>query len=88
MALSTPLVLPLLLLVLLLPPALRDYLSARHLSKYAGVGSELHPVILLPGMGCSDLEVTLGVRYFGTVRFGSSVPMQIRFLRKLVPIGS
>jgi lysophospholipase-3 len=63
MALSTPLVLPLLLLVLLLPPALRDYLSAGHLSKDAGVGSELHPVILLPGMGCSDLEARLTEAY-------------------------
>jgi hypothetical protein len=33
-------------------------------------------------------KLTLGVRFFGSVRFGSSIHMQIRFLRKLVPIGS
>jgi hypothetical protein len=31
---------------------------------------------------------TLGVQYYQTDRFGSSVPKQIRFLRKTVLIGS
>jgi hypothetical protein len=33
-------------------------------------------------------QLTLGVQYYRTDLFGSSVPTQIRFLEKPVPIGS
>ncbi|CAL5079149.1 unnamed protein product [Urochloa decumbens] len=57
MAMSTPLVrLVLPLLLLLLPPALRDYQLASHQPK-------IHPVVLVPGMGCSDLEARLTEEY-------------------------
>ncbi|CAL5089300.1 unnamed protein product [Urochloa decumbens] len=57
MAMSTPLVrLVPPLLLLLLPPALRYYLLASHQPK-------IHPVVLVPGMGCSDLEARLTEEY-------------------------
>ncbi|XP_012699620.2 lecithin-cholesterol acyltransferase-like 1 [Setaria italica] len=62
--LSTPLMrLLLALLLLVLPPPLREYFSASHLPKDAGVGSELHPVVLVPGLLCSDLEARLTEAY-------------------------
>uniref|UniRef100_K3ZZ96 Uncharacterized protein n=1 Tax=Setaria italica TaxID=4555 RepID=K3ZZ96_SETIT len=55
------LLLPLLLLVL--PPPLREYFPASHLPKDAGVGSELDPVFLVPGLCCSDQEAWLTKAY-------------------------
>ncbi|CAN6171355.1 unnamed protein product [Urochloa humidicola] len=57
MAMSTPLVRLLLpLLLLLLPPALREYMLASPQPK-------IHPVVLVPGFGCSDLEARLTEAY-------------------------
>nr|CAB3497509.1 unnamed protein product [Digitaria exilis] len=59
MAMSTPLVRLLsLLLLLLLPPALREYLLPSH-----NTTTTVHPVVLVPGMGCGDLEARLTEAY-------------------------
>jgi lysophospholipase-3 len=62
---STPLLrllLPLLLLVL--PPPLREYFSpSHHLPKDPGFSGELHPVVLVPGLSCCDLEAQLTEAY-------------------------
>ncbi|KAL6639387.1 hypothetical protein ACP70R_023117 [Stipagrostis hirtigluma subsp. patula] len=58
----TPVLRLLSLLFLLLPLPLREYLSASHRPNDAAVG-ELHPIILVPGMGCSDLEARLTEAY-------------------------
>ncbi|KAF8644607.1 hypothetical protein HU200_066390 [Digitaria exilis] len=56
---STPLVRLLsLLLLLLLPPALREYLLPSH-----NTTTTVHPVVLVPGMGCGDLEARLTEAY-------------------------
>jgi lysophospholipase-3 len=51
------------LLLFLLAPFLREHISVSHLPKDAGVGSELHPVVLVPGLACSDLEARLTEAY-------------------------
>ncbi|RCV10654.1 hypothetical protein SETIT_2G126400v2 [Setaria italica] len=51
------------LLLLLLPPPLREYFSASHRPKDAGFSGELHPVVLVPGQSCSDLEARLTEAY-------------------------
>ncbi|CAL5079152.1 unnamed protein product [Urochloa decumbens] len=56
MAMSTLVQLLLPLLLLLLPPALREYLLASHQPK-------IHPVVLVPGMTCGDLEARLTGAY-------------------------
>ncbi|KAL6611260.1 hypothetical protein ACP70R_039188 [Stipagrostis hirtigluma subsp. patula] len=50
------------LLLLLLPLALRDYLPSSHRPEDSGAG-ELHPIILVPGFGCTDLEARLTDAY-------------------------
>ncbi|KAK3153815.1 hypothetical protein QOZ80_2BG0181610 [Eleusine coracana subsp. coracana] len=63
MAAITPLLRLLPVLLLLLPPALLKYLTASNgPAKDAGVG-ELHPIVLLAGLGCSDLEAQLTEAY-------------------------
>ncbi|TKW31828.1 hypothetical protein SEVIR_2G131700v4 [Setaria viridis] len=51
------------LLLLLLPPPLREYFSASHRPKDAGFSGELHPVVLVPGQSCNDLEARLTEAY-------------------------
>ncbi|KAL6639197.1 hypothetical protein ACP70R_022927 [Stipagrostis hirtigluma subsp. patula] len=48
------------LLLLLLP--LREFLPASHRPEDSGTG-ELHPIILVPGLGCTDLEARLTDAY-------------------------
>jgi hypothetical protein len=48
--------------------------------------SKIHSTPLLPRTGARRGHP--GRSYYRTHRFGSSVPIQIRFLVKLVPIGS
>ncbi|KAL6600325.1 hypothetical protein ACP70R_045125 [Stipagrostis hirtigluma subsp. patula] len=54
------------LLLLLLPPVLHDYRLASERPKDAAVG-ELHPIILVPGLGCTDLEARLTDAYHPSV---------------------
>ncbi|OEL31749.1 Lecithin-cholesterol acyltransferase-like 1 [Dichanthelium oligosanthes] len=55
---STPLQRLLSLLLLLLPSSLREHLSSR----YVGV-DQFHPIFLVPGVSCSDLEARLTEAY-------------------------
>ncbi|GJN05832.1 hypothetical protein PR202_ga23500 [Eleusine coracana subsp. coracana] len=55
------------LLLLLLPASLQAYLPAasnrRPASNHHGVDDELHPIVLVPGGSCSDLEARLTEAY-------------------------
>ncbi|KAL6611307.1 hypothetical protein ACP70R_039235 [Stipagrostis hirtigluma subsp. patula] len=60
---STPYLRLLPLLLLLLPhPLIREYLSTNLLPKDVGVDA-LHPIVLLPGVSCSNLEARLTEAY-------------------------
>jgi hypothetical protein len=53
-----------LLPLLLLPPSVREYLTASNgPPQDAGGVSELHPIVLLAGLGCSDIEARLTDTY-------------------------
>jgi hypothetical protein len=64
MAANTPLLRLLPLLLLLLPHSVREYLTASNGPPQDGGGvSELHPIVLLAGLGCSDIEARLTDAY-------------------------
>uniref|UniRef100_A0A0E0K1Q8 Uncharacterized protein n=1 Tax=Oryza punctata TaxID=4537 RepID=A0A0E0K1Q8_ORYPU len=58
---SIPLVVQLLLLLLPLP--LREHLWSSHRPNDVGAVGELHPIFVLPGVACSDLEARLTEAY-------------------------
>ncbi|KAL6639389.1 hypothetical protein ACP70R_023119 [Stipagrostis hirtigluma subsp. patula] len=60
---TTPVLRLLSLLFLLLPLPLREYLSARHHRLNDANTGELHPIVLLPGLSCSDYEARLTNAY-------------------------